>query len=64
MWKMQKGHIQLFMMTSSISNFEQSCQNVIFCNHVSVKRSHYVTMVDNNRRRFFLAVEPAYADVE
>jgi hypothetical protein len=30
----------------------------------SVIRSHYVTMVDNNRGRFFLAVEPAYADVE
>ena len=29
-----------------------------------VIRSHYVTMVDNNRGRFFLAVEPAYADVE
>jgi hypothetical protein len=30
------------------------------CNRVT----HYVTMVDNNRGRFFLAVEPAYADVE
>jgi hypothetical protein len=29
-----------------------------------VIRSHYVTMVDNNRGRFFLAVEPAYAVVE
>jgi hypothetical protein len=36
--------------------------SVSLCN--SVIRSHYVTMVDNNRGRFFLAVEPAYADVE
>jgi hypothetical protein len=58
---------QIYFPSYNSKNIECSSKLCVRCRLFAggiVIRSHYDTMVDNNRGRFFLAVEPAYADVE
>jgi hypothetical protein len=52
----------MMLMLKKVGN--AMADSIIYLYSRCVKRSHYVTMVDNNRNRSCIAVIPAYAFLE